>query len=527
MYRLPLTCLLLTLTLTPLTHATTPPRPLPAASSSSSSSPSLATLLPAISSVLHDLRAAQSDDVSYFTLANRNLRLVLGGLLSPLQLLDWSHWSTDPFASVIHSNTRSVDDGWRAEEEEFAAHGDPSHVLRATVNAHKQAAVRHTPHRSHPTSQPSLNHSPVSSPLPATSTTFTALGTTTTGSATDIDNIDAPDDVCVSYGVPVRFTRYNNRTGRYEDTSLCYCPADYTASTCATRQSYRCRLQLTADTNNACTTVRTTPIPTAYSAHSETLPPVHLSPSGSEFYTYEPMLSGPAAPCLSLADERSMLEVNFTCHFADGNGVDTVGVEGFNSARLAYRLSMGYRLNDTLPVLRYTVKNVDSTTGGLTFAVSGNVQLGVSVRLHNTAHPSQYRQTVHALTAAHLQLNTTNGDRTLPLAVLADVASIEPNLKRGGRLLLALRWHDITGGLVRAGSGLPWQLTVEDGTWELPGPTKRVWLSGWQTVGVVLTVVVVLLLLVWRWYQNRQTARMQALLAEQRGKQQSWFEHAE
>ena len=61
----------------------------------------------------------------------------------------------------------------------------------------------------------------------------------------------------------------------------------------------------------------------------------------------------------------------------------------------------------------------------------------------------------------------------------------------------------------------------------LPGPSRRVLLTGWQWAGVMLVVVVVVVLLVWRWYQNRQTARMQALLAELRGKQQSWFEHAE
>ena len=49
----------------------------------------------------------------------------------------------------------------------------------------------------------------------------------------------------------------------------------------------------------------------------------------------------------------------------------------------------------------------------------------------------------------------------------------------------------------------------------------------WQAALAVLVVVVVVLLSVWRWYQSRETAKIQALLAEQRGKQQSWFEHAD
>jgi len=535
MYRLPLTCLLLTLAFSPLSNAATSPppsRPLPA---STSSSLSLATLLPAISSALHDLSATHSDDVSYLTLAKRNLRFTLSSLIGPLQLLDWSHWSTDPFSSVIHYNTRTADEEWLGEDEEFAAHGDPSHVLRTTVNAHKQAVAAHTPHRSHHLSESSSIDSLSVYPPPASIAALALNSTVASIASADIPltlasppttfNIDEPDDTCASNGIPVRFTRLNNRTHRYEDTSLCYCPADFTAATCGVRQPYRCQLHLTTDTNNACTTARSTAVPTDYSAHSERLPLVHLSSSGSEFYTYEPVLSGPPPPCLILTTERPLLEVNFTCHFVDVHGAATTAEEGFDRARLAYRLSLGYRLNDTLPVPSYAVKNVDATTGGVTFAVSGNIGLSVSTRLHNTAHPSQYRQTAHALTAAQLQFDADN--RTVPLAVLSDVGMMDPNLRRGGRLLMELKWQGVTNGLVVAGSGLPWQLTVEDGTWVLPGPTKRVLLTKWQTAGVVVLVVVVVLLLVWRWYQRRQRAAMQALLAEQRDKQQSWFEHTE
>ena len=535
MHCLPLACLLLALTLSTLTLATVPPsspRPL----STHTSTPPLASLLPAISSALRDLSAVDVDDASYLTLAKRNLRFLLSGMVSPLQLLDWSHWSTDPFASVIHSHSHAADGEWQADEDDFALHGDLSHVLRTTVNAHKRAATPHTPHRSYPTSQPPPILSPPRPPPPAALYTLSTPAPTHTAdnanadhffdtidsTGADVNDIAAPSAICGNHGVPVRFTLYKN--GTFEEATLCYCPFDYTAATCGVRQSYRCRLHLITDVTSACTSARATPVPTLYSSHSERLSPVHLSSSPSDFYTYEPVLSGPVAPCLSISDEQSVLAVNFTCHFVDYKGEETFGVEGFDRARLAYRLSLGYVLNDTLPVLRYTVKNVDSKTGGVTFASSGAVQVSISARLHNTAHPSQYLQTVYPLTTAHVQFDAANHNRTVPLTVLANVTAIEPNLKRGGRLLLALRWHDMTAGLVTAGSGLPWQLTIEDGTWQLPAPTERWWaLTAWQTTVLLVAVVVVVLLLVWRWWQQRQTARMQELLAEQRGKQQSWY----
>ena len=534
MSRVPIIFLLLsTLTLASTNYALTPqpqPRPTPAHTTSSP----LTTLFPAISSALRDLSAVQTDDVSFLTVAKRNLRFVLSGVVGPLQLLDWSHWSTDPFASAIHSQHYSDEDEWRAEEDDFAAHGDPSHELRVTVDARKQSTA---PHRLILPPQPTSNDSLSIPPHAATDNIFSTASvlhpstdvssTVVTTVGTDVDRFDEPDDTCFRNSVSVRFTRFNSTTGTYHDTLLCYCPADYSTRTCGTRRAYRCQLRLATDAINTCAAVRATAVPTLYSTHSERLPTVHLSSSASEYYTYEPTLSGPVAPCLSLTDERSVLAVNFTCHFINGNGANIAVEEGFDKARLADRLSRGYVLNDTLPVLRYTVKNVDDETGDVAFAVTGNIILSISARLHNTAHPSQYVQNVLPLAAAHLQTHNTTG-RTQPLAVLAGLASLDPNLKRGGRLLLALRWHDGTGGIVTAGSGLPWQLTVEDGTWVLPEPRRRVWLlSGWQTAVVVLAVAVVMLLWVWRWYQIRQTERMQALLAQQRGKQQSWFKATE
>ena len=528
MYRLPLTCLLLTLAFAPLNHALVPP---------AISSP-FATLLPAISSALRDLSAVDSDDASYLRLARRHVHFMLSAMVSPLQLLDWSHWSTDPSTSVTNSYslTAATDDDWQADEVDFALHGDPSHLLRASVNAHRQPAEHHTPHHSHVALQPTPSNDSASLPPPpatvAASTALHLLSTTYsadnhTNSSVTVATIGELADTCLNGGIPVRFNRYINRTGRYDDITLCYCPADYVGITCFYRRSYRCQVRLADDATNACTAVRGTAVPTLYTSHSERLTNVHVASSSSDYYTYEPTLSGPVAPCLSLTNERPTLNVSFTCHFINGAGGNTVAVEGFDAARLAYQQSRGYQLNDTLPLLRYTVKNVagdaGTASGAMTFAVSGAVRLSLSVRLHNTAHPSQFLQTVSALTAAQLQYDAAT-NQTQPLSVLADVTTIDRNLKRGGRLLMALRWHDITAGLVIDNSGLPWQLTVEDGTWELPGPNRRVWvLSGWQTAGLVVVVVIVVLLWLWRWWQRRQTIKMQELLAEQRGRQQSWF----
>ena len=520
MYCLPLACLLLTLTLTPPSHAAIPPPNPP--SHPTSSSPALATLLPAISSALRDLSAAQSDDVSYLTVAKRNVRFMLSALVSPLQLLDWSHWSTEPLAPVEYSHSHESAAGggggggeeWlaRSGEDEFSMYGgDPSQSFRAMVNAQKQPAVSHTPHRSHTTApQPSFIHYPALTPSRLPPTT---LNTTTTN-----PTIDAPLDTCSNNGVQVRFTRYRN--GALETSTLCWCPADYSAATCTTRRPYRCTTQLASDTTAACTATRATPNPTLYNSHSDRLPPTHLNAdSASPFYTYEPVLSGGVAPCMVVDSERP-LTMNFSCSFVDAwSGANVVRSEGFDAVTLADRVRRGYRLNDTLPVMMsYSVKNVNDE-GNITFAVSGSVGMSVMLRLHNTAHPSQYQQTIHQLTPQ--QLTTTPPPTALTL--LANTSHLDRNLRRGGRLLLQLRWHDINGGTITAGTGLPWQLVVEDGEWELPGAVQRVWLTRWQMAGVMLLVVLVVGLCVWRWYQRRQTAAMQALVAEQRGKQQSWF----
>ena len=519
-----LLCVLLVLILGPAIDAHSPP-PLPSASPPSSSP--LASLLPAVSSVLRDLSAAsESEDVSYLRLAKRHFRFVLSALVSPLQLLDWSHWSADPFAFAAHPrpHAEEEDGEWEADED-FALHGDPSHVLRASVNAHRHAAAMRTNHRSQPTPQSfTIPPTVLSSALTGAQLHSNTSGSPVLGHVNGSDS-SAGADVCMNHGEAVRFTRWNSYRRRYDETFLCYCPADFRTPTCQARRAYTCRLRLASDAADACAAARVTPEATRYASHSERLSPVHLSPDASDYYTYEPVLSGPAAPCLLLADERAVLDVNFTCHFVDARGADTVQAASFDPARLQQIVSQRYQLNDTLPVFAYTVANAanGTTGGGYTFAQSDRVLLSISARLHNTAHPSQFAQSILPLTAAHLQAAPDAGGRTQPLIVLTNVSALHTNLRRGGRVLLALRWMQLSSGLVVGGSGMPWQLTVEDGTWRLPGPRSRVLLSGWQTAVLSALAVLVAWLLVWRWYQRRQTAMLQALLAEQRGKQQSWY----
>ena len=90
---------------------------------------------------------------------------MLGAMVSPLQLLDWSHWSPQQSDELHTRSTADSDDGMSAveqeqyerqevaavldevdEEADFALHGDPSHMLRVTVNAHNQRAVPRSPH---------------------------------------------------------------------------------------------------------------------------------------------------------------------------------------------------------------------------------------------------------------------------------------------------------------------------------------------------------------------------------------------
>ena len=338
-----------------------------------------------------------------------------------------------------------------------------------------------------------------------------------------------PSDQCDALvhcgpGRAVNFTQYNTTLDRLCTRQLCVCPYDHTGRYCDYHYWYSCRPWLQADTQQRCAAVRNTPRATAYASHSDERPNTHIAASSSEYYTYESILSGPNPPCVTLDARTVQLSFIFTCDFWATDTAETWGDEQWWNRTV----SDGWQQNGTLPTFEYAVHNVDAETNRTVFAiVAPYAPVLFEVRVHNTAHPSQYNSSVVSLWPANLQWSGTSTGEVQPVALPFELQSLPRNLKRGGRVLVGLSFAAAPWGLNSGSSGLPWQLTVEDGSWELPGPKKTVWLTAWQQAGVVLLVLVVAALLVWRWYQRRQTEKMQALLAEQRGKQHSWFERTE
>jgi len=594
-------------------------------SSSSSPASRLSEIFPAIATAVRDLSVVDSDDIGHFAVAKRNLRFMFSAMVSPLQLLDWSHWS--PPAELISSS--DSDDSMAAvqqqqyqrdgvapavdvldEEADFALHGDPSHILRVAINAHNQRAIPQSPQH-YVSSSSVLPTAEIVSQFAADTTTgryeptqprmhsmqhiHAALTSTASPSTLQSSSVDhfgynqmfdsssssssygpdpfmsssydpdpyasssvppifpvepsssssalpyiplssssssavpPPSSGCDQYvhcgpGKPVDFTIYNRTLGRTCTRQLCVCPYDHTGTYCDLHYIYNCRPWLQADPHQQCMAVLDLPQATSYASHSERRGNTHIAASSSEFFTYEGILSGPPPPCVSLDGGVNELSFNFTCQFWADDTAETWGNYGlWNST-----VTAGWTQNGSMPTFDYYVHNVDSETNRTLFAISEPYDpIRIAIRLHNTVHPSQYNSTTLTLTAPNLQYTNTTTGQAHPLSLPFHLPSLAYNFKRGGRVLLTVSFATDPWGLDGRSSGLPWQLTVEDGTWVLPGPTKRVSLTRWQTAGVVLFVVVVLLLLVWRWYQRRQTARMQELLAEQRGKQQSWFEHTD
>ena len=587
-------------------------------SSSSSHSSKLSVLFPAIASALRDLTVVDSDDIGYLTIAKRNLRFMFGAMVSPLQLLDWSQWSSQPPSAVLPTTSTTDSDGGVSiieqerykpevapmadaidEDADFALHGDPSHVIRVTVNAHNQRAVPRSPDHFVDSSEPSttepttayfadtatglnlptqhrmysmqradamldstaappamesssVEHSlynqmddssssssydpdPYSStggppiiPIYPDSSSSSSLPYVPLPSSSSSAPLPPPSSGCNQFircgpGKAVNFTLYNSTLDKVCTRQLCVCPYDHTGPHCDYHYVYSCRPWLLADTQQQCMAVQRLPQATAYASHSERRANTHISASPSDYFTYEAILSGPPPPCLVLDERVSDLSFNFTCWFWAQDTAETWGDYG----RWNRTVTDGWTFNDTMPTFDYYVLNIDPETNRTIFAVSAPYDpIRVAIRIHNTVHPSQYNHTTLTLYEPNLQYNPTL-DQVAPLSLPFDLRTLPYNFKRGGRLLFTLSFAANPWGLDGRSSGMPWQLTVEDGTWQLPGPTPRVLLTRWQTAAVVLIVVVVLLLLVWRWYQRRQTAKMQALMAELRGKQQSWFEHTD
>ena len=434
-------------------------------SSDRSSSSLLSSFLPGLSSALRELKP-YSDDDSLLQVVRQNVRFVLQSAMSssPLELLDWTQLRTRTGQSTAERDLHRSDDAV---------------PLAAGV---RQPVALQLPHRSvapvqrwEDAEEAAQQPSP---PSPSSSLSW------------------APGVPCLHGGEAV----LRNATS---ETRLCLCPYDWYGTGCGLRRPFACPLRLIAPPNT-CNQARDYRDPT--SAGAATLAPYSLSPSSSAFFVHEPALSGSSPPCLSLP-AASLLLFNLSCRFTrpasegweDAAAFDLLRRQGFNVS--------------SLPTLRYAVLTLNDS-GGVQFALSDApaALLRLDLTLVNTAHPSQSQSAQLEVNATHLQWPAA------PLRLTLDPAALHRDLKRGGRLLLDVGFGVSPSVLNLAASRLPWRLYVEDGTFSLPAAPASAWLSSaqWLTLGLVLLVVA--LLLAWRCWQQRQTAKIQQIAAEQRSR---------
>ena len=179
---------------------------------------------------------------------------------------------------------------------------------------------------------------------------------------------------------------------------------------------------------------------------------------------------------MSLDGSARELLFNFTCRFWEQYTTETWGDYGWWNRTV----TDGWLQKGTLPTFAYYARNVDPDTNQTVFAISVPYDpLRVTIRVHNTVHPSQYNHTTLVLTAPNLQYTGTANGQVVPLSLPFDLRTLQYNFKRGGRVLLTLAFATSPWGLHSSSSGMPWQLTIEDGTWELPGPRAQVLLTRW------------------------------------------------
>ena len=515
--------LLLILLVHSLSVLSSPPHSVPrSAAPPPSSSPSPSSLLPSLTSLLTDLWNHPVAEDSVLSFAQRHVHFFLSTLVSPLQLLDFSHLNTPPLTTRNESPpSREEEDGWQhsplssitevvpssfpsaSEEEEFLRlQSDPSHALRVSVGAHRRSSA-----------EDSLSAQRVDAPHIDQSD----FDPVSVGLSVLTDVFQPPISRECQFGQVIRFVNSTRHQLR-----LCWCPYDWQGPRCELRVWYHCPIRLISP-SSSCNDIRSRPPSTSSLSHSREETPFSLSPSPSSFFRYEPVLSGTPPPCLSITGATTV-SVNFTCQFDEDEEVK----EGWGDPALYERIQANYtQINSVVP-FNYNVL-VRNTSGAALFALSENItDISFDVLQHNTAHPSQSSLILsQLLDATHLRYSPITGARAASVNWTMDPALMDRNLKRGGRILLTLDFGTRSWGLNSEASLLPWRLYVEDSTFTLPGPTRQAILTRFQWGVLVVALLVVFALLGYRWYQRRQTAKFQALMAEQRGKQKSWFEASE
>ena len=504
--------------------------PSPSSSPSSSSSSSLSTFFPALTALLQDLLNHPVTDDTFLSRAQRNARFFMSAMVSPLQLLDFSHFAKPPLSSPFLSRAPAASEldvpfpdteaeGWQQlsvaavdaedgvdDEEQHRLQGDISHALRVSVNAHRQqGAVPAVP-----ALQPSAASAEAASEqLTPSEHSFALL-------AVDAEAVGDVQQRQLNCRLGQRILFLPNAGPSSRNETLCYCPYDWQGIECEQRVRFGCPIRLVSPANR-CDAIRGRPPPTSSASDSASESAYSLSPSSSSFFRFEPQLSGTAPPCVSVQGPTAV-GFNFTCAF-----LSSTVREGWGDPRRYAVLSINYTQVTAVQPFSYAVLVANSSGGAApVFALrQADTQLRLDIRIHNSAHPSQSMEVQLPLNASHVQYAL--GEPAEPLYWQVDPATMDRNLKRGGRLVLSLWFGQAPSELDAGVSRLPWQLYVEDGTFSLPGAARKVLLSRLQVLALVLVLLVVAALLGWRWWQRRQTAKMHALVAQQRGKQRSWF----
>ena len=455
-------------------------------------------------------------------------------MISPLQLLDFSHLTPSHPSERFSSPTSEYEmtdeedersghrprmvasigaDGSMDDEEAHRMQGDVSHALRVSVGAHRAASI--------PAPAPLLSPSSAAAQPVTTAVkgehSFTPLSWT---AVSDGDDGEVSAVHC-NAGQSIRFSR-RGRNGSEPNASesLCFCPFDWQGERCEQRVLYQCPIRLVLPATS-CNDIRSRPPSTSSASLSAQETPFSLSPSSSStFFRYEPVLSGTPPPCLSVSNPTT-LAFNFTCSFLS----DRV-VEGWGDPARYAAVLVNHTQQETVKPFNYSVLVPNPAGGPPLFAMSQrDPQIHLDLVVHNTAHPSQSLTVQRSLNPSHLYYAPGHAAETVQWSL--DPASLAPNLKRGGRILLTLFFVALPGGLLEGPSLLPWRLYVEDGTFRLPAAASKALLTRFQLGVVIVAILLVLALLTYRWWQRRQTAKFQQLMAEQRGKQKSWFEQSE
>ena len=467
---------------------------------------------------------------SFLSRAQRHAKFFMSTMISPLQLLDFSQLATPqrrPPFSMPTSNSDAFDaeddDSWQPrravasidadgaleDEEAHRMQGDASHALRVSVGAHRPAAM---------VTPPAL--SPAAPE--ASAAVFTAAHVFTplswaSASAEGGDGVGAL--LQCNSGQEILFRHLGSGVEANTSESLCFCPFDWQGERCDQRVSFRCPIRI-VQPQTACNDIRSRPPSTSSTSLSAQEPAYSLSSSSSGFFRYQPVLSGSPPPCLSMSGPTT-LHFNFTCSFL----TDDVR-EGWGNPERYAELSVNYTQQEQVQPFNYTVLVTNPAGGPPLFALTQkDPQIRLDVIVHNTAHPSQSITVQRSLNSSHLQYSATQ--QAANVQWMLDPAALTKNFKRGGRILLTLLFVALPGGLQEGPSLLPWRLYVEDDTFRLPGAGRKALLTRLQWGVVVVLVTVVLALLVYRWWQKRQTDKFQQLMTEQRGKQKSWFEQSE